>query len=80
MTNYHITEDTFGSDCPTNWEEIADFLNSLIDRTLDQTPGAYDPGYDDSGLSADGHDVVDAIWDRFCSGDLPDAPEAVFDL
>lgn len=78
MTNYHITEDTFGSDCPTNWEEIADFLNALIDSTLDQTPGAYDLGYDDSGLSADGHDIVDSIWERYCSGDMPDAPAAVF--
>ena len=80
MTNYHINEDSFGSDCPTNWEEIANFLNALIDRTLDQTPGAYDPSYDDSGLSADGHDIVDGIWERFCSGYLPDAPEAVFDV
>lgn len=78
MTNYHINEDSFGSDCPTNWEEIADFLNSLIDRALDQTPGAYDPGYDDTGLSADGHEIVNDIWDRFCSRNIPDAPKCIF--
>lgn len=35
MNIYHVTMDSFGSDCPVNWEEIADYLNKLIDDALD---------------------------------------------
>ena len=31
MKNY-ITVDSFGSDCPENWEEIANELNAIIDE------------------------------------------------
>ena len=78
MTNYHITVDSFGSDCPTNWEEIANFLNAAIDKALDETHSAFDVGYDDTGLSAEGHDIVNDIWERYCSGELPGVPDAEF--
>ena len=31
MKNYW-TEETFGSYCPSNWEEICSFINALIDE------------------------------------------------
>ena len=58
-TNY-ITMDSFGSDCPANWEEIADFLNNLIDER-----GIYDD-----------RDELDQLWEDYCNGDIPNAPEA----
>ena len=30
--NNIITMDSFGADCPINWEEIADYLNSVIEE------------------------------------------------
>lgn len=31
-----VNEDSFGSECPKNWEEIADYLNEKIDAGEDQ--------------------------------------------
>lgn len=72
--DYHITADSFGADCPENWEEIAAFLNELIDKTLENTDSAFDPAYDASGLSFEGHAVVDDIWERYCAGEIEGAP------
>jgi len=72
--NYHITADSFGSDIPQNWEEIADYLNDLIDSALESTDGAFDPAHDDTGLSAEGHDIIDDIWERYCAGEIEGAP------
>ena len=30
--NNIITMDSFGADCPINWEEITDYLNSIIEE------------------------------------------------
>ena len=79
MFDYHVTEDSFGSECPSNWEEISDYLNAAIDLALEQDPDYFDPGYDDSGLSAEGYEVVNNIWERFCAGGFPDAPAPVWD-
>ena len=68
---YRITGDSFGSDIPENWEEIADFLNEVIEKA-----------WEESGLTEDYngydwfHDTVEEIWDKYCSGMLPDAPKA----
>ena len=67
-TEYHITMDSFGQDCPTNWEEIAEYLNDKIDALEDIT--------DDTGaLTPEGRDLVDAIWEDYCnacsSGSIP---------
>ena len=57
---HYINEDSFGPDLPANWESIAAYLNSLIDE---------------QGISDD-QDAVNDLWERYCSGDLDDAPEA----
>lgn len=49
--------DSFGSRCPENWEEIVDYLNSLLDE----------------------EDDMEQIWETYCSGGYPDAPEAILD-
>ena len=79
MTHY-INMDSFGSNCPENWEEIADYLNAKIASELeDLGDDAYCPGYCDNGLSADGNEVLSEIWEAYCSGEFTDCPEAVFD-
>lgn len=60
MNNY-ITVESFGSECPTNWEEIAAFLNNIIDER---------------GI-ADDHSAVNDLWEDYWNGQLSDAPEAV---
>ena len=55
-----ITMDSFGSDLPENWEEIADFLNNLIEER---------------GIEND-QDELDQLWEDYCNGDIPGAPEA----
>ncbi len=55
-----ITMDSFGSECPENWEEIADFLNALIEeRGIENDP-----------------DELNRLWEDYCNGDIPGAPEA----
>lgn len=46
---YYITGDSFGSECPENWEQIADELNAIIDER---------------GISED-RDAVDALWEDY---------------
>lgn len=55
-----ITMDSFGSECPSNWEEIADFLNAIIEER---------------GIEND-LDELDQLWEDYCNGDIPGAPEA----
>ena len=60
-----ITMDSFGSECPENWEEIANYLNDLADLLgipEDNSPEA--------------NEQLENIWEKYCNGDLPDAPEA----
>lgn len=55
-----ITMDSFGSECPSNWEEIANFLNALIEeRGIEDDP-----------------EELDQLWEDYCNGDIPGAPEA----
>ena len=60
----HITMDSFGSDCPNNWEEIADFLNNIIDE--------HEPEEDET----DENEWHIRLWERYCNGEILDAPEA----
>jgi len=73
FNEYHITMDSFGDFCPANWEEIANHLNAIIDAMPDIT----DP--DTGELTAEGREKIDALWEAYCAGDLPDAPAPVFD-
>ena len=55
---HYITAESFGSDCPSNWEDIAGALNAIIDeRNI-----------------ADDRDAVDALWESYCSGELANVP------
>lgn len=57
MSNY-INMESFGSECPANWREIASALNAIIDER---------------GI-ADDHDAVNALWEDWCNGDLTGVP------
>ena len=73
--DYHITMDSFGQDCPANWEEIASFLNDVIDKELE---ACGDDAFDTAawkGLSDEGHEIVNSVWERYCNGELPGCPE-----
>ena len=66
-----ITVDSFGSECPTNWEEIADFLNEFIDSEL-ESMGDVD--------EREKRDAIDEIWERFCRGEIVGCPSPVFEV
>ena len=68
MAKYIIDEDSFGSNCPKNWEEIADFLNEIIESRAD---GDYD--VDDMNA------LSDEVWEQYCNGELKDAPEEIME-
>lgn len=60
MENW-ITVESFGSDCPENWEEIAAFLNAIIRER----------GIEDDNAA------VNDLWEEYCTGDIPGAPEPI---
>ena len=75
MTEY-ITMDSFGANCPENWEEIAAYLNAKVTDALDELgDDAYCPGYNDYGLSVDGFEAMVAVWERYCNGEYTDCPK-----
>lgn len=57
---YYVTADSFGSEVPSNWEEIAAFLNSITDER---------------GIAED-HDACNELWEAYWNGELDGAPEA----
>ena len=56
--NHYVTGDSFGSDLPENWEEIADFLNGIIDER---------------GIQDD-REACQELWEQFWWGDLEMTP------
>ena len=72
FNDYHITMDSFGQECPENWEEIADYLNEIID--------SMDGITDEIGeLTPEGREQIDALWEQYCAGELPDAPAPIME-
>ena len=55
-----ITADSFGSDLPANWEEIAAYLNAIIEER---------------GIEDD-LNKVNELWEAYWQGEFPDAPTA----
>lgn len=51
----YFTMDSFGSDCPENWEALCEFLNKKAAAII---------GPDD-----DEREKLDQIWEAFCAGD-----------
>lgn len=56
--DYVIDEDSFGEYLPANWVEIANYLNNLIEE---------------QGIAED-YDACSELWEKYCNGDLKDAP------
>lgn len=72
MNDYNITMESFGQTCPENWEEIANYLNDIIDCMEGIT--------DDLGdLTPEGRDKIDMLWEQYCAGELENAPRPVFE-
>lgn len=66
MFNEYITMESFGQDCPRNWEEIADYLNDIIDG-MSVTD-------EDGELTTEGREKIANLWERYCAGELEGAP------
>lgn len=58
---YRFTEDSFGSECPDNWEEVADYLNSQIAERFGELERENADDYEY-------HCEADAIWENYCNG------------
>lgn len=63
---YTFTMDSFGPILPNNWQEIVDYLNAKLDAM-------------DVDNSDELHDAMNQLWDDYCNGDLPDAPEEIYE-
>lgn len=60
MTPRIFTMDSFGADCPDNWEAVADFLEAALDQY----------GYDYRDDFEDVRDTANMLWDAFCNEHL----------
>lgn len=66
FNEHHITMESFGDNCPMNWEEIADWLNERID--------AMNVTDEDGELTREGMERISDLWERYCAGELEGAP------
>ena len=66
-----FTQDSFGEYCPTNWQEIADWLNGTYESVIAHDPDSYE-------TDEDKRELAENIWNDYCLGYLEHAPEAVF--
>jgi len=57
--SYYVTENSFGSEIPENWGQIADYLNQIIDER---------------GVEND-HNACNEIWEEFWQDNLNMTPE-----
>ena len=58
-----ITADSFGAECPSNWEEIATAMNEIItERGIENN-----------------RDALDELWKTYWSDGIPGVPAAVID-
>lgn len=68
---YKVTMDSFGENCPKNWEEIASFLNPIMAAEIARI-GEDAPDWEKQ-------DVTDKVWEAFCNGEIDACPEPVFE-
>lgn len=68
-TEYHITMDSFGQECPENWQEIADYLNNIIDERV--TPDEY------GNITEDDKNTLCKIWEDYWNENMQDAPKPI---
>ena len=61
MKSQLITAESFGSDIPSNWEEIAQYLNDIITT---------------SSILFDDEDTANIVWENYWNGCYPNAPKA----
>jgi hypothetical protein len=59
-----FTGDSFGWNCPENFQEICDALNSIAEEELGDE--------EDEDIR---FEIINSIWERFCSGQLEGVPE-----
>ena len=64
----YINMDSFGECCPANWEEIADYLNDIIRTRIEN---------ENSHGEMEQKEISESVWEQYCNGDLPDAPEPI---
>ena len=68
-TEYHITMDSFGKERPENWQEIADYLNNIIDERV--TPDEY------GNITEDDKNTLCKIWEDYWNENMQDAPKPI---
>jgi hypothetical protein len=56
--------DSFGWNCPENWQEICDALNNIAESELGDE--------EDEDIR---REIILSIWKRFCAGQLEGVPE-----
>lgn len=67
MTNYEIfTAESFGADCPVNWAEICECLNHEAEERIKRSGLNPDNPEDSREL----RDLIDQVWEDYCSGEL----------
>lgn len=75
FNDYEITMDSFGSECPTNWEEIADFLNDIIETYVDELTTTDEDGVESTDWR-ELRDKTEQLWEDYWNGKIDGAPIA----
>lgn len=62
---YNFKAESFGSDCPSNWEAICDYLNAVLCERMEAIDTT-----DERAV----RDLMDGLWETYCGGELDGAP------
>jgi len=77
LDKFMITEDSFGPVLPSNWQEIAEYLNSLLEDAWDKA--GIDSRFPSCDDLRDFRETTEEIWAQYWNGMFSDAPEAIFE-
>lgn len=77
-TNYEITMDSFGDTCPTNWEEIAAYLNDIIETYVAELTTKDEDGIESTDWR-ELHDKMDQLWEDYWNGKIDGAPAPIIE-
>lgn len=66
---YYVTGDSFGADCPDNWEEIADSINEFLDEVWDSATEEEQDEREqhEERAEREWRDFTEWVWENYCT-------------
>lgn len=73
MFDKRFNMESFGNDCPVNYDEICQYLNDIVDKWVDDNVDMSSEWWSHENEVAFS-EAMDTIWEKYWRGEYPDAP------